>query len=129
MTARFSSIQRNTRGHRPRLQFGNCNFSKLSPTLNCTPFGRWSRPRFSALDTHERTSVVLAKVHSRIHLSDLVSVPVEHKRRSRRLPKKRISQFADALFARLAPARVFHGRIDIGEDSIRLWPGFHPSTE
>src|SRR5207249_9552359 len=36
MTARFSSIQRNTRGHRPRLQFGNCNFSKLSPTLNCS---------------------------------------------------------------------------------------------
>src|SRR5438067_9021760 len=24
------------RGHRPRLQFGNCHFSKLSPTLNCT---------------------------------------------------------------------------------------------
>src|SRR5437773_2597804 len=36
MTARFSWNQRNTRGHRPRLQFGNCNFPKLSPTFSYT---------------------------------------------------------------------------------------------
>ena len=35
MTARFSSIQR-IRAVTDRLQFGNCNFSKLSASLNCT---------------------------------------------------------------------------------------------
>ncbi len=36
MTARFSSNQGNTRGRRPRLQSGNCDFPKSSPTFNCT---------------------------------------------------------------------------------------------
>src|SRR5438105_3917055 len=36
MTARFSWNQRNTRSQ-TALQFGSCNFPKLSPTFNCTP--------------------------------------------------------------------------------------------
>jgi len=47
-----------TRGHRPRLQFGNCNFSKSSPTLNCTPYviGRQTVSRI--LYTREGAAII-----------------------------------------------------------------------
>src|SRR2546425_8635558 len=74
------------------------------------------------------TSIVLAQVHSGVHVRHLLGVTIEHERLSYSATKKRIGRFTDALLARLAPSWVIHCGVDVRMKAIRLWPRFHPGT-
>src|SRR5262249_21430374 len=70
-------------------------------------------------DRRDIPSVQLSHVHSGVERRALVLVAVEHRRLAP-------PELADAPLRRLAPARVIHGRIDVGVEPVLLGRGRIP---